>query len=193
MKKILLFLCIVLCYGIVNAAGSIDLSENSLSIKKGETKELVVTATNAAGLVLIKSSNEEIVTADVSKHFFDSEEDDGKVLKVKLTGVKEGNTNVEIILEDVSTYDEETLQGTKVLNVVVGDGANENDPTPTNDATPSNDVTPTPSSNNTSETEKSSNTLYYVIGGIALLLIIVMVVLIIKKKNSNKMSDYYQE
>ena len=173
MRKLLVFLCIILCYSVVNAAGSIDVSNNEMSIKKGETREFVITANNAAGLVLIKSSNEEIVTADVSKHFFDSEEEEDKTLNVKLTGVKEGNANVEIILEDVSSYDEETLEGTKVLNVVVGD---ESDPIP------SNDVTPTPGSNDSIKTEDSSNALYFIIGGVVFLLVILVGVFVIKKK-----------
>ncbi len=157
MKKILLFVCILLCYGTVYAEGSIDVSKDTITIKKGETQEFVVTANNAAGLVLIKSSDDEIVTADVNKYFFDSEDNEGKTLSVKLTGKKEGSANVEIILEDVSSYDEEAIEGTKVLTVTVnGDGGAVN---------PTNNPTAEPG-----KADKSgSNTIYYVIGGVVVL------------------------
>lgn len=152
MKKVFIFLGIVLFVGTVYAKGSVDVSTESVTIEEGKIEEIIVTADNAAGLVEIESTDSNIVIADQNKYFFDSGLKDDKLI-IKLTGKKAGSAQINVKLADVSTYDEETLDGTKVVNVTVNGDNNVN---------------------NDTDTDTPSNTIYYVIGGVAVILLLVV-------------------
>ena len=124
-KKILLFLLIAVVFSNVYAKGSIELSENNVTMNIGETKEFKIKADNLAGVVSIKSSNSDVASIDQNEYFFDTSSEDSELV-VKVQGLKEGKTNIEVSLDDVTTYDEEELTGTKILSVTVNDNNSNN-------------------------------------------------------------------
>ncbi len=164
MKKLFLFLGILLFVSTVYAKGSIDISKESITIEAGKTEEVEVLADNLAGLINIESTDANVVVADQTNYFFDTGLKDDKLV-LKLTGRKAGKAQINIILSDVSTYDEETLDGTKTIDVTVtGDSVVEDE-------------------------ESSSNTTYIIIGVVACLLLAIITILLSKRKKN--LSSYW--
>ncbi len=94
------------------AAGSVSISKSSLSIDEGKTATFNIAASNAKGNVKISSNDTSIATVDKS-----NEEIENGTLKVTVTGVKEGKT--EIVVEIEATTDEEEINTTKKIPVTV--------------------------------------------------------------------------
>ena len=119
LKKLLLIVLISLIEINVKAAGSINVSENSITLKEGETKTFTISAENAAGVVGIKTNDTTVATVSESTFFFDSSLASSKSIEVSVTGIKEGQTTIIIELNDVATFDMEELTGTKTIEVIV--------------------------------------------------------------------------
>ena len=188
MKRILVFLGVLFLISTVNAKGSVDLSNNSIAIEVGNTAKFVISADNAAGLIDIKSTDESIITVDKNSFFFDSMLEGNDKVTVKITAIKEGIAKVNVIITDVTTYDEETLSGTKEIEVTVNNGSS---PTPTDESVETSTPEPTiePTDNPTPTNEPSSNSkktssyrIYYIIGIVVLLIIIGLILRSLLKK-----------
>lgn len=112
------FLVFVLGHVTVFAAGSINPSTTSISIEKGKTATFTINASNAAGNVLIQSGDSNIASVNTSSYFFDTSLGSSSV-SVTVTANNVGNTTISIILDDVGTFDNEELTGTKIVNITV--------------------------------------------------------------------------
>ncbi len=112
------FLVFVLGNVTVFAAGSINPSTTSISIEKGKTATFTINASNAAGNVLIQSGDSNIASVNTSSYFFDTSLGSSSV-SVTVTANNVGNTTISIILDDVGTFDNEELTGTKIVNITV--------------------------------------------------------------------------
>ena len=195
MKRIIIFLGILFFASTVYAKGSIDISKSSINMDIGKTEEFVISANNAAGLVTIKSTDTSIIAVDQEKYFFDSMISGNDKLVVKITAKKAGTAKVNVVIEDVTTYDEEVLKGTKEVQITV----NENNPVSPTDTpiepeatTPEPEINPTivPTDNpSNDETDSNSNKInsksIIYIALIVVLLIVIGFILrsLLKKKN----------
>lgn len=199
MKKIKLFiaLCLMGMVLTVNASGDIKISEESITIKKGETGSFTINGDNVAGLIELLSENTNVATVNKNKVFFDSVEDDGDSvasLKVEVTGIEVGTTKVKVLLSDVATYDLEELSGERIININVVDSANSTPvPTPTTENTPAptspvkNTPTPTNSNviNNVPKTALNIS-LVIIIGSVILAIVGALIIISSKNKQSSR-------
>jgi len=142
------FLVFVLGHVTVFAAGSINPSTTSISIEKGKTATFTINASNAAGNVLIQSRDSNIASVNTSSYFFDTSLGSSSV-SVTVTANNVGNTTISIILDDVGTFNNEELTGTKIVNITVTEPPKPN-PEPVQPSQP------VQSNNNTSTSKASS-------------------------------------
>ena len=126
MKKIIISIIMLMTIFIpckVFAAGSIDISEESMKMNKGETKDFTITATNAAGKISISASDESIIQVEVqNKQNEDTDEEiflDNSSKTIEVTALDVGECTINIELVDVITYDLEELTGVKKVDVDV--------------------------------------------------------------------------
>ncbi|MBO5096597.1 MAG: hypothetical protein J6B98_06960 [Bacilli bacterium] len=118
-KFIKLFTLITILFPLaVSAAGGVSVSKTSLNIKKGSTATFTITANNAAGNIVVSSSNPNIAQPSVGSTWIENQ-----TITVTVGGISEGNTTIKISLADISTFDEEVLSGTYVVNVNVTDAS----------------------------------------------------------------------
>ncbi len=120
MKKIkyLLISLLVLIPLLVNAKGSISISEDNLVVQRGKRVTFSIEADNLAGVVEIVSSDSSIATVSMENYFFDTSENINKVTII-VTGIKKGNAKISVLFKDVATFDYEELTGVKTVNVSV--------------------------------------------------------------------------
>ena len=102
----------------VYATGSINVSTDSLTITKGQSVTFTISADNAAGNVLIQSSNSNIASVNKSSYFFDTSLGNSSE-SITVTALNVGTTQINIILDDVGTFSNEELTGTKVITINV--------------------------------------------------------------------------
>lgn len=141
----------------VLGAGSIDLSTNKITLKKGETTTFTITANNAAGKVILSSSDSSVATIEVqSKTDIDTDSDiflDNSSKTIKVTALEEGTCDILVELDDVTTYDAEALTDSKKIEVEVGNATSDESAT-------SSESGSTPESNynntNTNQVEKTT-------------------------------------
>ena len=165
MRKIFLFIIvafILIPLTDVYASGSINVSTTSLTIPKGETRTFTISANNAAGNVLIQSANGNVATAKVSgtgesNYFFDTSLGNSSTTIV-VTGVSEGQTQINIVLDDVGTFDNEELTGIKVVSIKVEEVHNQEESNPQPNPEPSTPANNTPSNNTNNNSSNSTNT-----------------------------------
>lgn len=126
-----LFICPLSAY----AAGGVSISTGSLNITEGSSASFSITASNAAGNIVVSSSNPSVATVSVGSVWIENQ-----TITVNVTAKSVGSTSIVVTLADVATFDEEVLTGTRVVNVNVqakqapsgGNGAGNNYvPTPT--------------------------------------------------------------
>lgn len=111
--KYLLFLALLLFPIGVLAAGGVSVSPSSLNISPGGTASFKVTASNAAGKVVITSSDTSIVTVNKGTEWVEN-----GTLTVTATGKKTGNAKITIVV-DAATFDSEVVKKTYTINVRV--------------------------------------------------------------------------
>lgn len=123
--KLILAFCLISMMITVNAAGDVIVSNNSITIKKGETQKFTITANNVAGVINIASDNTKIATVDKSQHFFDTIDSASNTEKLDITisGLEVGTSKIVVSLTDVATYDEEELNGERTITVNVVDSS----------------------------------------------------------------------
>ena len=138
-KYLLLALALLLVLPFkVYAAGGISLSTTSLSIEKGSSATFKVSANNAAGRIDISSANSGIANANKTSEFLDNNS-----VTVTVTAKEVGRTTINIVLTDVSTFDEEEKTGTLTVSINVVEPKKEE---------------PKPSNNTNTNTNKNNNT-----------------------------------
>ncbi len=142
MKKIqylviTLLLTICLLPVSVLAAGSISVSTKSITVKKGSKATFKISANNSAGRVEITSSNPEVASVSTSSLFLDMQSG-----SITVTGNSAGTATITVLAKDVTTYDDEELNGkTYTIKVTVTNpvsNTNTNKPTNTNTNKPTN-------------------------------------------------------
>ena len=142
MKKIqylviTLLLTICLLPVSVLAAGSISVSTKSITVKKGSKATFKISANNSAGRVEITSSNPEVASVSTSSLFLDMQSG-----SITVTGNSAGTATITVLAKDVTTYDDEELNGkTYTIKVTVTNpvsNTNTNKPTNTNINKPTN-------------------------------------------------------
>ena len=112
---ITLLLTICLIPNIVNAAGNISVSPGSITITRGSTAALSITANNAAGRIDVSTSNPNVASISESSKFLDMQ-----TWTITVTGKAAGSAIITITNTDVTTYDDEDLSGrTQTVHVVV--------------------------------------------------------------------------
>lgn len=145
MKKIqylviTLLLTICLLPTSVLAAGSISVSTRSMTVKKGSKATFKITANNSAGRVEITSSNPEVASVSNSSLFLDMQSG-----SITVTGNSAGTATITVLAKDVTTYDDEELNGkTYTIKVTVTNpvsNTNTNKPTNSNTNKPTNSNT----------------------------------------------------
>ena len=158
MKKIKIGIVLVLVimfipFVSVSAAGGVNVSIGSLRIEKGRSATFTISASNAAGNVIVQSNNSSIASVNSSSCFFDTTLGQSSCT-ITVTGVSAGNTSISVILDDVGTFDNEELSGTKTVNIEVYEPA-----PPVQQTQPANN-NPAPSvntNNNSNSNNQSSN------------------------------------
>ena len=116
--KILLLLLLILPISNVYASGGITLSSSSVDIEKGKTQVISVNASNLAGRIDIRTTDDTIVSINKTSYFFDTSLDNNKV-NITLTAKKAGSAKIIVTLTDIATFDREVLTGTREINVNV--------------------------------------------------------------------------
>lgn len=127
-KYLLILLVAVLLPINVFAKGSVTANKTSLTITKGSSATITLTANNAAGRLDISSSNTKIATVGATSIWLDNQSQ-----SIKVTGKAVGSTTIVIKKTDVATYDSEVLSGNIVINVKV---VEKTTPTPNPNPTP---------------------------------------------------------
>lgn len=116
-KLLKLFTLIILLFPLaVSAAGGVSVSKTSINIKKGSTATFTITANNAAGNIVVSSSNPNIAQPSVGSTWIENQ-----TITVTVGGISVGSTTIKISLADISTFDEEVLSGTYTVTVNVTD------------------------------------------------------------------------
>lgn len=119
MKKCIKYLALVICMLIpinVFASGGISVSTSNISIINGSSSSFKVTASNAAGKVVITSSDKSVITVDKSSEWLDNQ-----TITVNVKSLKVGTAKIYVKIDDVATYDGEVVSGTKTINVTVSE------------------------------------------------------------------------
>ena len=143
-KYLLLALALLLVLPFkVYAAGGISLSTTSLTIEKGKSATFKVTANNAAGRIDISSSNAGIASVNKSSVFLDKDS-----VTVTVTAKEVGSTTINVVLTDVSTFDEEEKTGTLTVSINVTEPKKE-------EPAPSNNTNTNTNNNNNKKTTKT--------------------------------------
>ena len=114
MKKILKLLLFIMIFASarVYAAGSVKVSPGSISLQPGGSKNITITASNAAGRVDISSSDTSVATVSTTSQWVEN----GSVT-VKVKAVGEGTAQIIVKLTDVASFDGKVLTGNKTVNV----------------------------------------------------------------------------
>ena len=127
MKKIAyLFMIYALMFVSVNAQENVTVSTSNLGVSKGSDVSFRINFNEVddvavAGVINIASENTDVATVDVDRHFFDTGlQGEPKYLDVTVHGVSYGTTNIDIVLFDVATFEEQIITGTIKVNVNVG-------------------------------------------------------------------------
>lgn len=105
-----LFICPLSAY----AAGGVSISTGSLNITEGSSASFSITASNAAGNIVVSSSNPSVATVSVGSVWIENQ-----TITVSVTAKSVGSTSIVVTLADVATFDEEVLTGTRIVNVNV--------------------------------------------------------------------------
>ena len=107
-------------------ANEVRVNKSSLYISKGSSETFTITVSGAAGLIEVNSSDENIVTISTSsgdcngtKCFFDAPTGSESSIEYTVTGIESGNANINVMIEDLLTYDEVPINGSGSLNVTV--------------------------------------------------------------------------
>ncbi len=126
MKKITcLFLVYVLMLIGVNAQENVTVTTTNLNVSKDNDAIFRINFNElngvaVAGLINIESEDTNIATVDIDKYFFDTGLDGNqKYLDITVHGVAYGSTNINVLLTDVVTFDDEQIQGTITVNLTV--------------------------------------------------------------------------
>lgn len=116
MKKILSLLIVMLMapFVVQAATDGVSINVTTVNITVGKSATVAITATNSAGNVLIKTDNANIAKPGVSSMWLEN-----STSYLTITGVSEGTTNITILLDDISTFDEVKLSGSRTIKVVV--------------------------------------------------------------------------
>ena len=144
-SKILVFLFLMVIMPIsVLAGGTFNVSENNITLNVGEKKNIEVTATNAAGKLLISSSNTKVATVSPNAIFPDNNTE-----YITIEAKSAGKATITVLASDeFATYDEEILEGMKrTIAVNVIDENKQGSVTILDDEQPNevnNNSTPTP-------------------------------------------------
>ena len=144
-SKILGFVFLMITMPIsVLAEGTFSVSENSITLNIGEKKTIGVTATNAAGKLLISSSNTKVATVSPNAIFPDNNTE-----YITIEAKSAGKATITVLASDeFATYDEEILEGMKrTIAVNVIDENKQGSVTILDDEQPNevnNNSTPTP-------------------------------------------------
>ncbi|MDD6807193.1 MAG: cadherin-like beta sandwich domain-containing protein [Oscillospiraceae bacterium] len=125
MKKIIsiiLSVMLLLCIAPISvfaASGSVSVSKTSISMDKGTTTTFTITATNAAGKILISSSNPNVAKVDKTQVWLDSVLGTPSAT-VTVTAVGTGSATINVVLDDVADDDGNDISGgTKTVQVNV--------------------------------------------------------------------------
>ena len=98
----------------------LSISTTNLTIKKGETKTVDVTATNAVGRFDVVSNDSNIVSIDKDSIWLESIDEESDTKTITVTGMEVGNAEITINLADVAAFDtEKELTGSYTINVTV--------------------------------------------------------------------------
>ena len=116
--KYVLISLLVLLPLVVSAKGDILISNDNLVIEQGKRLSFDITADNVAGVIEIMSLDPSIASVSIEHFFFDTSENINKATVI-VTGIKKGNTSIDILLKDIATFDYEELKGTKKVNVSI--------------------------------------------------------------------------
>jgi hypothetical protein len=118
MKKLTNLIILLILLGfplIVNAAGSVTISNTSLNIKKGDSASFTVNCNNCAGRIDLSSVNSGIATVSPSNTWLDNSS-----ATITIYGVSVGSTYIKVNNTDVTTYDDENISGKSyTINVTV--------------------------------------------------------------------------
>lgn len=119
--KLLILIGILILPTNVFAAGNVSVSTGSLSMTEGGTSSFSITANNAAGQIVVQSSNPSVATVSVGTVWIENQ-----TISVKVTGKSAGTAKITVTLADVATFDEEVLSGVRTINVTVKPKSNNN-------------------------------------------------------------------
>jgi hypothetical protein len=100
---------------VVLADGYVKVSPSTMTITKGTTSTINVTASNAAGRIDITNSNSSVASISGENPFFVDNE--SKTFTV--TGLTAGTTTITFKLSDVATYSDEELHNSYTVKVTV--------------------------------------------------------------------------
>lgn len=101
----------------VLAVGDVSVSSSNINVVKGGTSSFVITATNSAGRVDIKSSNPGVVSVSQTSVFLDMNSS-----TILINGNSLGNAIITVYVSDATTYDDEDLSGKSyTINVNVSE------------------------------------------------------------------------
>lgn len=115
MKKLTILLLIITLPIIIFAKGNVTISTTNITLEKNHSKTFKITATNSVGKIKIETKDNNIAKVNTQTLWIENE-----TKTITINGLKEGKTTINIILEDISTFDLETLSGKiYTINVTV--------------------------------------------------------------------------
>lgn len=156
MKKIFLKLFVligllILPYSVL-AAGGVNVSRESISMDEGGTASFQITASNAAGNIVVSSSNSAVASVSTGSVWIDNE-----TITVNVTGKSAGTATITVSLADVATYDEEVLSGSRTVTVTVNKKVEQNNNNNNNNNNNSNNNHNNNSNNNNNNSQPADN------------------------------------
>ena len=117
---ILLFFVILFCNTIVNAA-SFSASASKITLTKGSTATLTITASDCAGKFSITSSDSNVVSISSSSEWVESGSK-----SITITAKKEGTAKITVKAADVSDSSANVVSGSKSISITVKDTTSNN-------------------------------------------------------------------
>ena len=138
----------------VFAQGGVSISTSSLNITKGESKTLTITANNSAGRIDISSADNGIASVSKSSSFLDMTSD-----TITVTANNVGSTTIKVYITDMTTYDDEDLNGkTYTINVNVSDVVKEETKKEDNNVSSNNNVSDNQNNNSNNNINEKNTT-----------------------------------